>query len=94
MRERNTHRVGNSATAFNDFLISLFCVDVPFPRIFKRHDLGSSTGAVLLSEQNVVVLTAGERWVKVHKVNRFVPDVATQHVWIVAVVKLVFWHCH
>jgi hypothetical protein len=36
--------------------------------------------------------TTVERWVKVHNVNGLIFDVPTQHVQIVAVVKLVFWH--
>ncbi len=49
--------------------------------------------AVLLCEQDVVILLAFERWVEVHKIkNGFVLDVPTQDIQIVAVIQLVFWH--
>jgi|SRR5580698_8195807 hypothetical protein len=91
-RAEGSHRVGNSSASFHNFLICPLRVDVPFPSIFKRHDLSSSAGAVLLREKNVVVLTAVERRVEVDEVYRLIADIATKHIEVVAVIEFVVRH--
>jgi len=51
------------------------------------------SAAIVPGEEDVVVLAAVERRVKVDEVNRLIPDVLVQNLQIVAVIEFVLFHC-
>jgi len=65
---------------------------VPAPGVLEGPDLRGRPGAVVLGEQDVVVLVALERRVEVDEVNRLVLDIAPEDIEIVAVVQDVLSH--
>jgi hypothetical protein len=54
--------------------------------------LSSSTGAILLRKEDVVILTAVEGRVEIDEVYRLVADVATKNIEVVAIIKFVRGH--
>lgn len=67
---------------------------VPLPCIFKCFDLRSGPRAVLLGEQNIVILIALERRIEIDKINSFVLAVAMENVQVVAVVESIHYFGH
>src|SRR4030067_2971333 len=63
------HHLCNLATLFDYFLKRLGRRHVPMPSILKGLDLGGSSGPVLLSEKDVVILIGTEGGGEVNKVD-------------------------
>ena len=63
---------------FDDFLIGALGFEVPLPAVFEGGDLGGAAGAVLLGEEDVVVLTGVEGWVEVDEVDGLVGEVVAE----------------
>src|SRR5690606_16655771 len=63
------------------------------PRVLERLDLGGGLGAVLLGEEDVVVLVGLEGRIEIDEVDGLVLDVAAQYVEVVAVEQEVLGHC-
>ena len=89
-----SHGFGYAATAFDDFLIGALGFEVPLPTVFEGGDLAGGAAAVLLGEEDVVVLTGVEGRVEVDEVDGLVGDVVAEDFEVVAVVELVFWVGH
>ena len=87
------HGVGDESTLFYYFFVGAFGVNVPLPCVLEGHDLRTGAGAVLFGEQDVVILAAIEGRVEVDEIDGLVLDVAAEDVEVVAVVKLVLFHC-
>ena len=68
--------------------------DVPLPGVLEGVNLGAGLGAVLLGEEDVVVLAGVEGRVEIDEVHRLVLNVALEDIEIVAVVELVFLCSH
>jgi hypothetical protein len=52
---------------------------VPMPGIFECLDLSGGLAAVTLGEEDVIILVAIERRVKIYKVNRLIFDIASEY---------------
>ena len=82
--------MGNSAAVLDDMFVGALGVDVPLPCVFNRVNLGAGLGAVLLCEEDVVVLAGVEGRVEIDQVDGLVFDVALEDFVFVAAVELVF----
>jgi hypothetical protein len=60
---------------------------VPMPGILECLDLSGGPTAVALGEEDVIILVAFERRVKIYKVNRFVFDIAAEYFQVIAVIQ-------
>jgi hypothetical protein len=65
---------------------------VPVPGIFECLDLSGWVTIVALGEEDVIILVAFERRVKMDKVNRFVFDIAAEYFQVIAVIQNVLCH--
>jgi hypothetical protein len=62
------------------------------PGILESLDLSGGLTAVALGEEDVIILAAFERRVKIDKVNRFVFDIAAEYFEVIAVIQNVLCH--
>jgi hypothetical protein len=60
--------------------------------ILESLDLSGGPTAVALGEEDVIILVALERRVKMDKVNRFVFDIAAEYFQVIAVIQNVLCH--
>jgi hypothetical protein len=60
---------------------------VPVPGILECLDLSGGPTAVTLGEEEVIILVAFERRVKMDKVSRFVFDIAAEYFQVIAVIQ-------
>jgi hypothetical protein len=82
--------VGHAATLLDDLFQSALRFDVPLPGVLEGVNLGAGLGAVLLGEEDVVVLAGVEGRVKIDEVHRLVLYVALEDFEVIAVIELVF----
>jgi hypothetical protein len=57
------------------------------PGILECLDLSGGLTAVALGEEDVIILVAFERRVKMDKVNRFIFDIAAEYFQVIAVIQ-------
>jgi hypothetical protein len=81
-----TQCVGDAATRFNHFLVGASGVGVPLPSILEGMNLGARLRAVLLGEEDVVILAGVERRVKIDEIDGLVFDVAPENIEVISVI--------
>ena len=64
------------------------------PRVFERRDLRFGIGARFVAEQYVVIAVAVKRRIKIDEIDRFILDIVTGDLQIVAVVKSIHRDMH
>jgi hypothetical protein len=88
------HGVGDAATLRDDVLVRALSVDVPLPGVLEGANLRAGLRAVLLGEEEVVVLAGVEGRIEVDEVYGLILDPFLQNELIVAVVELVLFRSH
>ena len=83
------HGFGDAATGLNDLLVGERGLLVPLPCVLEGGDLGGGARAVLLGEEDVVVLAGVEGRVEVDEIDRLIGDVVAEDGEVVAVEELV-----
>ena len=83
------HGFGDAATGLDDLLVGERGLLVPLPCVLEGGDLGGGARAVLLGEEDVVVLAGVEGRVEVDEIDRLIGDVVAEDGEVVAVEELV-----
>jgi hypothetical protein len=88
------HRIRDATAHFDDLFVGPLGVDVPFPRVFEGVNLRAGLRAILLGEEDVVILAGIEGRNEIDEVHRSGPDVALQDFKVVPVIELILQYGH
>ena len=83
------HGFGDAATGFDDLLVGERGLFVPLPCVLEGGDLGGGARAVLLGNQDVVVLAGVEGRIEIDEIDRLRGDVVAEDGEVVSVEELV-----
>ena len=83
------HGFGDAATGLDDLLVGERGLLVPLPCVLEGGDLGGGARAVLLREEDVVVLAGVEGRIEVDEIDGLAGDVVAEDGEVVAVEELV-----